>query len=1075
MQPDRPLTFSPSSAGSVVQTAFVNYDGSTPGNFPSMVWLWDASGYATVDPVTDQLWIPEFPITTAHIPAPPNAPALIYSPASNSTQMDPQLANASSIAYDPLNGYLYATLPLTNQVVAYSLITGTTVGSPIPVGGDPHDILYDPVSQDLVVANTASGNLSIIDGATGQLLQSVPHVGISPIALVDAPTIGEVFVANSGVYAGAYNVTPVNVTKNFVVESPPIRLFSSPSALAYSTSTNLLAIATPSSTLLNLYDASTEVVEGTSSVGLNVSSVISSLNGSEFVSVNGTALHLSLVQARAGLVTPIALNVTLPPDRLTLDPTNGLVYVWSNTNRTITVANISTRSVVQLSPNLGAEAATLAYDPGSGYVFVADWASHAVSVLNATTFQTVRAPLTVPGTPNSLADDPATGTIYIGFTGGVLAVDAQTGGIISENTGPDLAGNNTQLIVDPQSGLLWDLNKITGLYALDMPSLTLQLQTRIAAGTVNLQGVALDNESDTLFVVNRSDPAAPTLVAVNGANGSIIGAPISTIPGLLSVAYDSADHKIYALGEAVWIVNPGNRSIVAGPIPIAPHVVAWSIVYDPSREFLYVASNGSSGPPWPGNITVIDGSSVAASQVSYTTFPAGQLPIDSTPVNFPGSNSQGSSEIWVTNFISGTISIIASPPRITFLAATPNPVDVGASTSVLLGFVGGAGPSTISYSGLPTGCVSQDATTINCKVVSAATYTISATIEDLLGYTTQSSTVLSVNPALAVQVELNGGGSAAIDLGATLNATASVTGGTGPFNYSWAFGDGATAWGANTSHVYAAPGMYLLTVITKDAGGGVSSATSQVTVEPLPTVAVAASPSNVTDVGIPVSFATLASGGVSPGTSYWTFGDGATANGTTVHHTYSTAGTYFATVHYTDAAGEPVSNYTTVTVNAALAATFQVATGPTSPALPTGTSVTAGTALDFTTSISGGTAPYTIVWGFGDGSYGYGVESSHAFANAGTYNVTLFIEDKVGAEWNATYHLTVTSSSNASTFGTSFDEALVLGILVGAAVAAVLLFAAGRSRSKPPSSPPTPYTPPVKETPPATEEPWQES
>jgi immune inhibitor A len=224
-----------------------------------------------------------------------------------------------------------------------------------------------------------------------------------------------------------------------------------------------------------------------------------------------------------------------------------------------------------------------------------------------------------------------------------------------------------------------------------------------------------------------------------------------------------------------------------------------------------------------------------------------------------------------------------------------------------------------------------------------------------------------------------------------------------------------------------------------------------------------------------VTFTAVQAGGASPGTTYWTFGDGATANGTTVRHAYTTPGAYFATVHYTDAAGAQVSNFTTVTVNNALSATYKVATGPTSPTLASGSSVSTGTSLEFSTSISGGTAPFTIVWGFGDDSYGYGVESTHAFATAGSYNVTLFIEDAVGAEWNASYHLTVTSSSSSSSFGSNFDEGLVLGIILGAAIAAVILFVAARPRSKPPASPPTPFVPPAKVEPAPAGQPWQES
>jgi DNA-binding beta-propeller fold protein YncE len=1050
----------------------VNYGGSAPGNFPSAVWLWDSTGVAAFDPVTNQLWIPQFPISADNIPKPSTAPAVAYNPATNESQLIPNLTNSSAIAFDPLNGYLYATQPLTNSVVAFDPATLAQVGAPIPVGGDPHAIVFDPSSEDLWVANAASDNITVLDGTSGALIQTVPKVGNEPYALAVDPADSLVYIANAVPYSGAYNVSFVN-TSAFVVQTSPIRLNSMPAAVAYSPK-GLLAIAAPGNSQLYLYNASTQANVGSAPVGYNASSVVSNENGSEFVVANGTQAKLSIVQTSAGYAVSSA-TVNHVAYRLTLDPTTDSIDSWSVANRTISVLNLASNAVSQLSPDLGAEPASLAYDPGSNNVFVADYASHSVSILNASTFRTARQPLILPGIPTSVVDNPVTGIVYVGFTGGVLSVLASTGQIIAINTLPDLAGNNTQLVVDSESGWLWDLNQLTGLYALGLQTLNLQLQTNIAAGTLNLNGVTLDPSINTLFVVNRSDPYVPTLIAVNGTTGALIGSPISSIPDLLSVAYDSADHKLYALGDAVWIVNPLNRTIVAGPIPIAPHVIAWSIVYDPSREFLYIPSNGSAGPPWSGNITVIDGSSVAASQTSYTTFPAGQLPISATPVDFPGNNVPGSSEIWVSNFISGTISIIASPPRITFMAATPNPVDVGATTSILLGVVGGAGPSSIAYTGLPSGCISENSLVLNCTVGVASIYTINATVQDSLGFVAQASTVLSVNPALSVQVFQDGATGVEMDVGESHSLGATVSGGTGPFNFTWNFGNGSTGFGPNVTLSYNTAGTYFVTLVVRDAGGGVTGLTLLATIQPLPTVLVTASPSNVTDVGRLMSFTVVPTGGVVPGTAYWTFGDGGTANGTTVDHTYTTAGTYFATVHYTDGTGSQTSNFTTVTVNPTLDASYKVAGGPASPSLPSGSSVSTGTSLDFTTSISGGTAPFTIVWGFGDGSYGYGVQTTHAFASPGSYNVTLFIEDSVGSEWNATYHLTVTPSSTSSSFGSNFDEGLILGLILGAAVAAVLLFIAARPRSKPPASPPTPFVPPAKVEPEPAEQPWQES
>ncbi|MGA9840098.1 MAG: PKD domain-containing protein, partial [Thermoplasmata archaeon] len=125
-----------------------------------------------------------------------------------------------------------------------------------------------------------------------------------------------------------------------------------------------------------------------------------------------------------------------------------------------------------------------------------------------------------------------------------------------------------------------------------------------------------------------------------------------------------------------------------------------------------------------------------------------------------------------------------------------------------------------------------------------------------------------------------------------------------------------------------------------------------------------------------------------------------------------------------------------------------------------GASATAGSPVSFSTAISGGTGPYSVVWAFDDGSYAYGLSPQHTYASAGTYTVTVVVQDAVGAEKNTTYALVVGSASSSSSFGSSFTSGIILGIVVGAAAAAVILFATTRPKRPQPVMPPSPYVPP---------------
>ncbi len=63
-----------------------------------------------------------------------------------------------------------------------------------------------------------------------------------------------------------------------------------------------------------------------------------------------------------------------------------------------------------------------------------------------------------------------------------------------------------------------------------------------------------------------------------------------------------------------------------------------------------------------------------------------------------------------------------------------------------------------------------------------------------------------------------------------------------------------------------------------------------------------------------VTFTGTASGGTAPYTFFWTFGDGATSTGNPVTHTYTSSGSYTATLSVTDSKGATGAASTTVTI-----------------------------------------------------------------------------------------------------------------------------------------------------------------
>ena len=135
-------------------------------------------------------------------------------------------------------------------------------------------------------------------------------------------------------------------------------------------------------------------------------------------------------------------------------------------------------------------------------------------------------------------------------------------------------------------------------------------------------------------------------------------------------------------------------------------------------------------------------------------------------------------------------------------------------------------------------------------------------------------------------------------------------------------------------------------------------------------------------------------------TYLWNFGDGSSSTSSATSHTYTTPGTFVATLTVTDNGGATGTASVTILVGPGDNASPTAAISVTPPA-----SNTAPASFGF--SSAGSTdADGTIVgysWDWGDGSpIGTSANPSHTFAAPGTFIVTLTVTDNLGATGSAT-------------------------------------------------------------------------
>ncbi len=288
------------------------------------------------------------------------------------------------------------------------------------------------------------------------------------------------------------------------------------------------------------------------------------------------------------------------------------------------------------------------------------------------------------------------------------------------------------------------------------------------------------------------------------------------------------------------------------------------------------------------------------------------------------------------SFSDGTESPHSSP----FVFTPPSqttPVASSGNTLIQAGWTAYTPPSGYTVSGYnlykegALACQTQNnsATSMDCNVSLTAdttNFTLTAafsngtesphsspfTLTVSTASTTPPTAVISSSAAAGqapLAVSFNGSAS-------TASATTSIT------SYSWNFGDGSSATGASSSHTFTSAGTYNTTLTVTDSKGLTSSASTPIvvtasttTTNKAPTAAATLTPVTGTSP-LTVTFDGSASSD-SDGTiaSYlWNYGDGSSASGKTATHTYTTEGSFTATLQVTDNKGATGTTSKTITV-----------------------------------------------------------------------------------------------------------------------------------------------------------------
>lgn len=473
------------------------------------------------------------------------------------------------------------------------------------------------------------------------------------------------------------------------------------------------------------------------------------------------------------------------------------------------------------------------------------------------------------------------------------------------------------------------------------------------------------------------------------------------------------DNHTYA-HSATYIVDWwANGSITGGvedsfPLVINPPLgvsVTGSLTQADVNESVNFTATPSGGTqPWKASWVLGDG--VRSSSLSLDHAFA-------SPGNY-------SNQVWVNDSANGSVhrwwNVTVHPPLMVTLGASRTTLEATQPETLEANVSGGTSPWTAAWN-LGDGSRASTAN-VTHAYGAAGTYQVHLWVNDSAQTSIERTVNISVLPLLSATASAS---STATDVGQSVTFTGTESGGLGPYNYTWAFGNSTRYYEENVTLSFDTQGTYVATLWVNDSGNASSFDTQTVNVDTRPQVTAQAARYDI-DAGEPAQFTAQVDGGTAPYNYSWSFGDGTGAFVANPSHTYLEPGTYTAHLWMNDSAGVGVTWSHTMTIASPLSL----------HELPTSAVSDAGRAVTFSVTGAGGTGPFNVTWLFGDGSgpvLGSLTGSTlHAYSSTGTFAVRVYLNDSVGGSVDAISYVSVhpdpVTSPSASTVTTFVGQSI---------------------------------------------------
>lgn len=586
------------------------------------------------------------------------------------------------VVTDPANGYVYVSDEGSGNLTVINSATGEALEA-IPAGQEAQGLALDPADGDLYVADFATDRVSIVNTSTATIVGMVA-VGEEPWGVAYDPSNGFVYVTNRD----SDNVTVIG-SGGTTVGSIPVGL--DPAGIEYDAGNGLVYVANMLSDNVSVLDPATEQPLTSISVGIwPVGVAVDATTDEVYVTnswYNGLNPSLSADSVSVIDTTTNRTVATIPvgeiPEGIAVDAAAGEVFVANSESNNVSVIATATLTVRHTLP-VGSLPTGIAFDPLNGVVYTANFGS-----LNVTAIATN--PLGVVGAiatailPGALAVDPADGNLFVAngapLASSVEVVNESTDQIVAQvPTGVEPGGIVQGIAVDPDNGEVYVANTLSDSVTV-IAGTTLQVVATVAVGGYP-SGIAVDPATGDVFVTDRDSNELSVIDGTTNTLSTTITSPAFDLPG--GIAFDPANGLLYVANQAggnVEVVNAasgvplGTIGVGSGPIAVAA---------DPARGYVLVANAGSA------NVSVINASRGAV---------AASVNVGIDPYNLAVNGSSGL--VFVGNLVSDNVTVVDEAYLRTIASVSVGPDPYGMAVGASYVYVGSLGGGSLSQVAVP--------------------------------------------------------------------------------------------------------------------------------------------------------------------------------------------------------------------------------------------------------------------------------------------------------------------------------------------------------------------------------------